>query len=127
MREELSEAEIIKGIYEHTDKQIKRLNDSINQLEALLDEYKSKELSTVAVSQELFAQHPDITNISLTRGSTVDTKGVETEQIMVFITSSTPIDAEVHDRLERWLKVRLNNENVRVINNESVITEKKKQ
>ena len=45
----------------------------------------------------------------------MDADGIETEQIMVLITSTKPINAELHDRLERWLKVRLNNENVLVI------------
>ena len=115
VREDLSEAEIIKGIYEHSDQQIKRLNDSINKLENLLNEYKSKEIPTQAVSNELFAQYPSITNISLTRGSSMDAEGIETEQIMVLITSTKPINAELHDRLERWLKVRLNNENIKII------------
>ncbi len=116
-RQDLSETEIIKGIYEHTDQQIKQLNDSINKLEALLSEYKSKEIPVTAISKELFAQYPNITNISLTRGSSMDVEGIETEQIMVFITSTKPINAELHDRIERWLKVRLEIENVLVVVN----------
>ena len=116
-RQDLSETEIIKGTYEHTDQQIKQLNDSINKLEALLSEYKSKEIPVTAISKELFAQYPNITNISLTRGSSMDVEGIETEQIMVFITSTKPINAELHDRIERWLKVRLENENVLVVVN----------
>ena len=119
MREELSEAEIVKGIYEHTDQQIKRLNDSINKLETLLDDYKSKEIPAQAVSKELFAQYPDITGFSLTQGSSIDSKGVETEQIVAFITSNNPMDEELHNRIERWLKVRLDNENVLVISRQS--------
>ncbi len=119
MREDLSEAEIVKGIYEQTDKQINRLNDSINKLEALIADYKGKEIPTAAISKELFAQYPNITNLSLTRGSTVNTQGVETEQIVAFVTSIQPIDIEQHDRIERWLKVRLDNESVLVINQSS--------
>lgn len=115
VREELSEAEIIKGIYEHNDMQIKRLTDSIAKLEVSLTEYKSKEIPAQAVSKELFAQYPDITNLSLTRGSSVDAQGSETEQIVAFVTSKAPIDNELHDRIERWLKVRLNNDNVLVV------------
>ena len=119
MREDLSEAEIVKGIYEHNEKQINRLNDSIAKLETLIADFKSKEIPTAAISKELFAQYPDITNLSLTRGSTVNTQGVETEQIVAFVTSIQPIDIEQHDRIERWLKVRLDNESVLVINQSS--------
>lgn len=113
VRENLSEAEILKGIYEHTDRQIKALNDSIAILNAKLDVYKNTEIPAYAIAKELFAQHPEITNISLTRGSAVDSDSLfVTERIMVFIDSDRTIDNEMRDRIERWLKVRLDNENV---------------
>ena len=117
MRQEFSEVEIVKGIYEQTDKQIKRLNDSIAKLGQQLEEYKQKEMPIEAVSKELFAQYPDITEVSLGSGSTVHaTDGTATEQIIAFITTKEPMNAELHDRIERWLKVRLSNENVMVVN-----------
>lgn len=116
VRMELSETEIIKGIYEQTDKQIQRLNDSIARLGAKLDEYKEKEIPVDAIAKELFAQYPDIIHLSLTRGSSVEANHPEaTEQIVAIISSEKPIDTEQHDRIERWLKVRLNNENVVVV------------
>ena len=119
MREDVSEAEIVKGIYEQTEKQINRLNDSIAKLETLIADFKSKEIPTAAISKELFAQYPDITGLSLTQGSSVDAEGIETEQIVAFITANNPMDEELHDRIERWLKVRLDNENVLVIGRQS--------
>ena len=116
MRQELSEAEIVKGIYEHTDQQIKMLNDSITKLEAELSDYRTKEIPTETLSQELFAQYPEITEVSLSRGSSVHVAdSTATELIMAFITTTTPMDAETHDRIERWLKVRLGNENILLI------------
>ena len=116
VRENLSEAEILKGIYEHTDQQIKALNDSIAILNAKLDVYKNKEIPTYTIAKELFAQHPEITNISLTRGSAVDSDSLfVTERIMVFIDCDQTIDNEMRDRIERWLKVRLDNDNVVVV------------
>ena len=116
MRQELSEAEIVRGIYEHTDQQIKRLNDSISKMETVISDYKSKEIPVEAVSKELFAQYPTITEVSLSRGSSVKSAdGTATEQLVAFITTDEPIDTELHDRIERWLKVRLNYENVMVI------------
>ena len=116
MREDLSEAEIVKGIYEHNEKQINRLNDSIAKLETLIADFKSKEIPTAAISKELFAQYPDITEVSLSRGSTVKSENdIAHEQIVAFITTMKPMDSELHDRLVRWLKVRLDNENVLVV------------
>ena len=120
MPQEFSEVEIVKGIYEHTDQQIKLLNDSIASLGAKLSDYEAKEIPIEAISQELFAQYPDIVGLSLTRGSAVDNSlGQPTEQIVAFITTTEPMDAERHDRIERWLKVRLKNDNVKVICDEA--------
>ena len=116
IRQELSEVEIVKSIYEHTDQQIKRLNDSIAKLDAQLNDYKEKEIPVDVIAKELFAQYPGITNLSLTRGSSVNANDPQnTEQIVAIITSDKPIDDDAHDRIERWLKVRLNNENVVVV------------
>ena len=116
MRQEFSEVEIVKGIYEQTDKQIQRLNDSIAKLDARLNDYKEKEIPVNVIAKELFAQYPNITNLSLTRGSAMSTSSTQpTEQIVAIITSDTLINADINDRIERWLKVRLNNENVIVV------------
>ena len=116
VRENISETEILKGIYEHTDKQIKVLNDSIMKLNARLNAYEDNVIPTRYIAQELFAQHPQITNISVTRGSAVDViTSEENERIMVLVTSDEPISPELHDQIERWLKVRLQNENVLVV------------
>ena len=116
MRQEFSEVEIVKGIYEHTDQQIKTLNDSIVKLGQQLTDYKAKELPVEAISKELFAQYPDITSLSLTRGSSMETSSEQPiEQIVAIVSSENSLNAELEDRIERWLKVRLNNENVLVV------------
>jgi uncharacterized hydrophobic protein (TIGR00271 family) len=116
MRQEFSEVEIVKGIYEQTDKQISRLNDSIAKLNDALNTYKENEMPVEAVSKELFAQYANITSLSLSRGSSVAVEGEgETEQIMAFVTSTEPLTDDQKDRIERWLKVRLKNENVMVL------------
>ena len=106
----------MKGIFEQTDKQINRLNDSIAKLGDVLNAYKEKELPVEAVSKELFAQYANITSLSLSRGSSVAVEGEgEKEQIVAFVTSNEPLTDDQKDRIERWLKVRLNNENVMVL------------
>ena len=116
MRQEFSEVEIVKGIFEQNDKQINRLNDSIAKLGDALNAYKEKELPVEAVSKELFAQYSNIKSLSLSQGSSVAIDGEgETEQIVAFVTSDEPLTDDQKDRIERWLKVRLNNDNVLLI------------
>ena len=117
VREDISEAELMKSFYEHTDKQIKMLNDSIVKLNASLEDYKENQIPVAKIAQELFAMHPSIKNISITRGSMVDAQTMtETERIMVFVISDVRMGESLHNQIERWLKVRLNNENVLLVN-----------
>lgn len=117
VREDISEIEIMKTIYEHTDKQIKMLSDSIVKLNLSLEAYKENQIPVAKIAQELIAMHPQIKNVSITRGSTVDADTlVETERIMVFVISSDRIGEAQHNQIENWLKVRLNNDNVLLVN-----------
>ena len=116
MKQDLSETEIMKGFFEHSDQQIKALNDSIMKLDKQLNDFKGKELPVEAVSKELFAQYPDIQSLSLSRGAIMNAGSpAETEQIVAILTIDKPMDAELHARIERWLKARLNNENIVVV------------
>ena len=116
MKQDLSETEIMKGFFEHSDQQIKALNDSIMKLDKQLSDFKGKELPVEAVSKELFAQYPDIQSLSLSRGAIMNAGSpAETEQIVAILTIDKPMDAELHARIERWLKARLNNENIVVV------------
>ena len=117
VRENISEAELMKSFYEHTDKQIKMLNDSIVKLNSSLEAYKESQIPITKIAQELIAMHPQIKNVSITRGSTVDADTlVENERIMVFVVSSDHIGEALHNQIENWLKIRLNNDNVLLVN-----------
>ena len=117
MRQEFSETEMMKGFLEHNDQQIKNLNDSIAKLTTTLSDYQSKEIPVDAISKELFTQYPNIIEVSLSRGAAISvTDSIASEQIVAFITTQKPMPTENHDRIERWLKVRLKNENVIVVN-----------
>lgn len=116
VRNDIDETEIVKGIYEHADKQIKMLNDSIAKLNVRLNMFAKKELPSFAIARELFAQHPEITSLTLTRGSAVDAETAEeTEHIVALISSDGKISDELRNQIERWLKVRIGNENVTVV------------
>ena len=116
VREDISEIEIMKTIYEHTDRQIKMLSDSIVKLNARLEMYQGNVIPAYSIAREMVAQHPQITKVSITHGSAVDVlNSTESDQIIVFINCEEPIDSLLHNQIERWLKVRLNNENVLVV------------
>lgn len=116
VRENIDETEILKGIYEHTDRQIKMLNDSIMKLNARLDAFNKNQLPVSSVAHELFAQYPHITDVSITRGSAVYSENDSlADRVIVFVTCDEKLHDNLRHQIERWLKVRLNNENVLVV------------
>ena len=115
-RDVLSESDLIQGIYEYNERQIRALTDSIANLETRLEDYRNRDLPVEAISRELFAQYPSIRSISLTRGKTATATGESgKDQIVALVTSSEKLDGEMTERLERWLKARLGQENVIVL------------
>ena len=114
--EMMSESELVTAIYERSDRQITALNDSIASLRTTLDAYQQKELPTDNLSKELFAQYPNISNLILTRGASVDSQtGNSSDQIVAILTSSNHLDKDALNRIERWLKIRLNTDSITVM------------
>ena len=115
-RDVLSESDLIKSIYEYNDRQVKALTDSIAILEARIDGYRKREIPVGAIARELFAQYPSIKGISLSEGRTVTSSGEEGQpQVVAIVTASDTLGSEMTERLERWLKARLEIENVTVL------------
>lgn len=113
----LSESEIVKGIYAHADRQINSLNDSIAALSSRLDEYRRTDLPVDAVWKELSAQYPAVTSLILTRGYKVDAEGGSAgpDEVIAVIKSSSPLSRDQISTIERWLQVRLDSKEVKVV------------
>ncbi|MBO4264370.1 MAG: DUF389 domain-containing protein [Bacteroidales bacterium] len=118
-RDILSDSEIIQGIYEHNDRQILALTDTVSALRARLDAYKEKELPVEAVFRELAAQYPTISSLILTRGTAILPDEAESEKtgdrIIALLSSSEPLQKEAMDKITRWLQVRLGHEQIIVL------------
>ena len=70
-RNPISETEIVRGIYEHAEKQVKVLNDSIAALGRELALYKAKALPTESILRELRAQCAEVVDFTLTQGESL--------------------------------------------------------
>lgn len=117
-RESMSESELIKGIYERSDMQVKSLTDSLFVLRQQLSEYRSGQLPTESVAKELSAQYPEITRLVLTSGSNIDMLSDSAQdQVVAIVSSQNGFDSETIDRMRRWLVARLGRSNVIVNQN----------
>ena len=86
------------------------------QLQEELNALRDKELPVAQIAKELLTQYPDLTGFSISRGSEVTLKDLkESERIFVLVKWLEPVDDEVVTKLQKWLCVRLETENITVI------------
>lgn len=116
-----SEQEILKGIFEQNEQEIQRRETLIAQMESQLKAFNSKKFPTGKVARELVAQYPQLLSITLARGEMVDillmeSKGESvTEEVVAVIRLSSPITDEEKEKMGKWLAIRLEVPNVKII------------
>lgn len=109
--ERLNEKDIMSNWIASTEREIRQRDDSIRvlrgQLRSLQAEMESLELPTEQLAAELRSQWPAISEVTLARA--------EGQQILVILRPERRFHKDDVTRIENWLKVRLQNENVRLI------------
>ena len=115
----VTDSDIIKGIYAHSDSQMKALEDSLAALTSKLEEYRRTEIPADAVWKELSAQFPSVTSMIVTRGYKIEKDAEKPAsgpgEVVAILKSSSPLSQEQLSTIERWLRVRLASENVKVV------------
>ncbi len=108
--------EVLKNMFNIKQNEVQKKDSLIGQLEKNLEELKNKELPANKIYNEIIAQYPGIVSFSAARGSEVNVKsGNPTEQIVLIIKWKKKISEAEVDKLQRWLAVRLETENIKVI------------
>lgn len=109
--ERLNEKDIMSDWIASTEREIRQRDDSIRvlrgQLRSLQAEMESLKLPTEQLAAELRSQWPAISEVTLARA--------EGQQILVILRPERRFHKDDVTRIENWLKVRLQNENVRLI------------
>lgn len=113
---EMTDRVAIQSIYERSDQEIQKREQIISSMEKVLQTYKSKELPYEQITNELVAQYPSLSDVTLTRGYsiTTDTLG-RTEEIIIILQAEKRISQENMEKLRKWLTVRLDFENIKLL------------
>jgi hypothetical protein len=114
--EKFNETEIVKDLIQLNEEQLKRRDDSIRVLNRVLDQYIKTQLPVKQLAAELMTQLPNVRDVVFTRGERISLQTSMHEQIVVIVYSDEKIEDEEISKVTQWLKVRLNMENVLVIN-----------
>ena len=112
------DGELLKNFYEDNSKRIQELDATVKELNAELDAYKAKELPADILAAEITSQYDGITGVTVSRGEAVDpVSGTSTYQIIVLLTVTEPLSKATIEKMTNWLRVRLETENVVILQN----------
>ncbi len=113
----LSESEVINVIQKQHEASLAEKNDQIKALEAELSAYKDKVLPSQQLSKEIRTQFPAVSEVSLAWAQTVSGNDSETlkDEVVVIVSCKSKFSKADAEKLQAWLKVRLNVANVRII------------
>ena len=115
--EDRSADKLVKDIYERTDSEISKREAEIRVLENELTKYRQQEIPYLQISRELTSQFPQDKDIYISRGADINTDSLSTQDcILVVARTERVLDDEDKQKMTDYLKVRLNDTTVVVLN-----------
>jgi len=111
---------ILEDIYEKKEKLLNDKDATIEFLENELLKYRSDTIPFNSIKKEIKIQYTDITSMTYGKGISTDFNALQDTMPVFFVKWDSKIkEPEVisnTESLQRWLRVRLNNEKVTVVN-----------
>ena len=120
-RDDMPHDELFKNIYDRNEEKVRLLNSSIDSLGNILERYRSKDIPSRQIMEELCTQYEGISNLVIARGNSAAVRGIApsdslADQVVVLVSTLEPMDEGTCKRLENWLKVRLGGADVKLLN-----------
>ena len=113
---EMTDRVAIQSIYERSDQEIRKREEIISGMEKELQQYKARELPYEQITSELIAQYPSLRDVTLTRGYSITTDSLgRTEEIIIILRAEKKISDENLEKLRKWLTVRLDFQNIKLL------------
>ena len=113
--------EIFKGIYEKLDSKIGQYEAIIEQLTGELDAAKKDELPYQQLASEISATYPEVKHIYLGQGAHISIDSLKVSPCLLLkVHTDTLMSESSVEQLKKWVKVRLQVENVEIENHASL-------
>lgn len=116
IQDDAADKAVMQSVFERNDMEIKKREELISEMEKEIKLYKEKELPCNQMLKEISAQHPGLESLSIGRGKSINSKtNTEVEEIVAIVKFNRTLDKIEIERLTNWLMIRLNFENVRIV------------
>ena len=108
--------EFLKSLYDITNDEIQKREKLIAELEAELRKVEDSEIPYGQIAREIATQIPGITSLAILKGASVDMGDDYTTEDKIYVLISCGNGSAPNmERLREWLSVRLNEENLYVM------------
>lgn len=110
----VNEIELVKDIYDRMDQEIGSREVEIARLRAELKKYESTAIPYTQLSREIASNYPTVQEVHIARGEGVAIDSIESSKhsTIVLLYTSESIDSDTQNKLESWLKIRLEEESI---------------
>lgn len=115
--EDVSDNELVREIYSRMDQEIAMRDNEIKRLTAELEAQQHNDIPYSQIAREIKATYPSINEVHITYGEYIadsDTENHQHSTIVAIVASRRLVDSD-KNKLQEWLKVRLNSENLILI------------
>ena len=109
---ESNDTELFQEIYRRNEEQIATKDQEIRTLGEELKLLKDNSIPHSQIAKEIFSIYPSVSEISLSRGKTVNRDLTESDVLMVNLHCNQPLSEELTGQMKEWLKTRLEIDNV---------------
>ena len=115
-QKDMTDRVAIQSIYERSDEEIRKREEIISDMRKELHEYQSRELPYEQITNELIAQYPSLSDVTLTRGYSISTDSLgRSEEVIIILKAKKSISEENMEKLRKWLIVRLDFQNIKLL------------
>ena len=115
--EDVSDNELVREIYNRMDHEIATRDNEIKRLTAELEAQQHNDIPYSQIAREIKATYPSINEVHITCGERIADAATENNQhstIVAIVASRRLVDSD-KNKLQEWLKGRLNSENLILI------------
>lgn len=115
--EDVSDNELVREIYSRMDQEIAMRDNEIKRLTAELEAQQHNDIPYSQIAREIKATYPSINEVHITYGEHIadsDTENHQHSTIVAIVASRRLVNSD-KNKLQEWLKVRLNSENLILI------------
>lgn len=108
---------LVTDIYDRMDTEISSRDKEISRLKAELKKQESEQIPYLQLTREIRANNPTISEVHITRGEKImaEMSDSTAQTTIVMVRTNGMFDHDAHQKLENWLKIRLDEEELTLI------------